>query len=233
MSEELKKRPGGSIPSRPLHFIWIVDCSGSMSGERIHALNYAVREAITVIREAAKDHPECYVLMSTIKFSNGAEWVSAQPTSVDSYKWTDLRTDGVADMGKALEMVAEQLKMPPMDARGLPPVLVLFSSIGPTDDFTAGLKALMDQPWGQKAIRVAIAIGGNADLIPLQKFIGHAERKPLQANNLDAVVKAIKWSSTVVRKTSASRPSSGSSSSSVSDVPIPDPPVLDDGDDVW
>ena len=29
------KRPGGELATRPLHFIWIADCSGSMSGEKI------------------------------------------------------------------------------------------------------------------------------------------------------------------------------------------------------
>lgn len=29
------KRPGGELASRPLHFFWIVDCSGSMYGERL------------------------------------------------------------------------------------------------------------------------------------------------------------------------------------------------------
>ncbi len=233
MSDELK-RPGGPIASRPLHFIWIADCSGSMSGEKIHALNYAVHEALPGMRDAAKDHPESRVLVRAIKFSDGAQWILAQPTPVDDYQWTDLHADGVTDMGKALTMVAEQLKVPPMDARGLPPVLVLLSDGEPTDNFAAGLKALMDQPWGQKAIRIAIAIGGDANLEPLQKFIGHTERKPLQANNPDALVKAIKWSSTVVMKSSAaSRPTSDSSSSPTSAVPIPEPPVLDDGGDVW
>ena len=28
----MAKRPGGELATRPLHFIWIADCSGSMSG---------------------------------------------------------------------------------------------------------------------------------------------------------------------------------------------------------
>ena len=27
----ISKRPGGELASRPLHFIWLADCSGSMS----------------------------------------------------------------------------------------------------------------------------------------------------------------------------------------------------------
>ena len=36
----------------------------------------------------------------------------------------------------------------------------------------------MDLPWGKKAVRVAIAIGEDADHEVLQKFIGHPELKP-------------------------------------------------------
>ena len=56
-------------------------------------------------------------------------------------------------------------------------------------------------------MRIAIAIGEDADLDVLQKFIGHPEIKPLQANNSEALVNYIKWVSTAVLK-SASSPAS-------------------------
>ena len=40
MAEKMK-RPGGELASRPLHFFWIVDCSGSMYGEKIGTVNHA------------------------------------------------------------------------------------------------------------------------------------------------------------------------------------------------
>ena len=42
MAEKMK-RPGGELASRPLHFFWIVDCSGSMYGEKIGAVNHAIQ----------------------------------------------------------------------------------------------------------------------------------------------------------------------------------------------
>ena len=42
MSEVLV-RPGGELASRPLHFFWMVDCSGSMDGEKIGVVNNAYR----------------------------------------------------------------------------------------------------------------------------------------------------------------------------------------------
>lgn len=101
-------------------------------------------------------------------------------------------------MGKALSLLADELQVPPMSARSLPPVIVLVSDGLPTDDFEAGLRALMAQPWGQKAVRLAIAIGQDADHKCLQKFIGNPEIRPLQANNPEALVEYFRMVSTVV-----------------------------------
>ena len=75
-----------------------------------------------------------------------------------------------------------------MSERALPPVLVLVSDGQPTDDFDAGLKALLEQPWGKKAVRIAISIGRDADNEVLQKFIGNTELKPLAANSPEASI---------------------------------------------
>src|ERR1035438_2468096 len=152
------------------------------------------------MRDVADENPNAEVLVRALKFSDGAQWHISQATPVADFKWTDLMAGGVTDLGKALAMVADQLKIPPMTDRALPPVLVLLSDGQPTDDYAGGLRALMDQPWGKKAVRISIAIGGDADHDVLQKFIGHSELKPLYANNPEALVRHIKWVSTAVLK---------------------------------
>ena len=220
------KRPGGELASRPLHFIWIADSSGSMGDDgKIQSLNTAIREAIPHMKKVAEDNPNAQVLVRAVKFSNGAQWHISQPTPVADFAWADLTADGETDMGKGLELVAEQLKMPPMSDRALPPVLVLVSDGQPTDDFEGGLKALMEQPWGKKAVRIAISIGQDADPEVLQKFIGNSELKPLAANSPEALVKHIKWASTAVLK-SASSPAAGAevpAGTDTANVPIPIP----------
>ena len=232
------KLPGGALSTRLLQFIWICDCSGSMSVDgKIQALNNAIGEIIPHMRAAAADNPNAQVLVRAIKFSNGAQWHVPDPTPVESFKWTDLKADGITDLGKALSMVAEQLKSPPMSNRALPPVLVLISDGQPTDDYLNGLRVLMNEPWGEKAIRIAIAIGRDADYEVLQQFIGHSELKPLRANNPEALVNQVKWASTAVLK-AASSPASISKSTSIGSMPVPVPilqPVSSTSnlDDIW
>jgi uncharacterized protein YegL len=188
------------------------------------------------MRQVADENPNAEVLVRALKFSSGAQWHVSQPTPVADFKWTDLQTEGVTDLGRALAMVAEQLRIPPMSDRALPPVLVLISDGQPTDDFNKGLQALMNEPWGKKAVRIAIAIGEDADTEVLQKFIGHPELKPLQANNPEALVRHIKWVSTAVLKSASSPASQAAGLTPGLNVPIPTPPTTagpGSADDVW
>jgi uncharacterized protein YegL len=234
----MSKLPGGALASRPLHFIWVADCSGSMSIDgKIQALNNAIREAIPHMQQVAGENPNAQVMVRALAFSNGARWHISQPVAVSDFRWTDLKAEGVTDMGKALNMLADQLSPDAMPARALPPVLVLISDGQPTDNFDNGLKALLDQPWGKKAVRIAIAIGEDADQDVLQKFIGHPEYKPLQANNAETLVRYIKWASTEVLKSASSPASQTLDAAAVANVPLPAAPdpvtPLDSTDDVW
>ncbi len=231
----LKKRPGGELATRPLHFIWIADCSYSMEGDKIQSLNYAIREAIPAMQSVAADNVNAEVLVRAVKFSNGAKWHVAHATPVDDFKWQDLHVNGMTDMGAAFRLVADQLKMPPMTERGLPPVLVLISDGQPTDDFESGLKELMALPWGKKAVRIGIAIGEDADMEVLQQFIGNKELRPLHAHNAEQLVNYIRWVSTAVLQATSAPPSQVTDNISDNNVPIPPVPTVDphSAADVW
>ncbi len=231
----MPKLPGGALARRPLHFIWMADCSGSMGhGGKIQSLNNAIREALPHMQQAAAENPNAEVMVRAVKFSNGSSWHVARPVPVDQFRWDDLEADGVTDMGQALQLVAAQLDPSVMPQRALPPVLVLISDGKPTDDVSTGLRALMNQPWGTKAVRIAIAIGDDADLSVLQRFIGHPELEPLQANNAESLVKYIKWVSTAVLQSASSPASQTLQTEQRTNVPLPPVPDADlDVDDVW
>lgn len=201
------KRPGGELASRPLHFFWVVDCSGSMYGEKIGTVNHAIQSTIPEMADAARDNPNAQLLIRTLKFSTGASWVTTNPVPVEDFAWDDLDAGGVTDLGKAFDMLAAQLTIPPMTDRALPPVLVLLSDGQPTDDYKQSLDKLLHLPWGKKAVRIAISIGQDADDDVLEQFTGNRELV-LQANNPQALVKMIKWASTAASMVSApaSRP---------------------------
>jgi uncharacterized protein YegL len=191
------------LARRQLHLIIAVDCSGSMQGDKIASLNHAVRSAIPAMQEAAADNPEVGVFVRALSFADGARWLLG-PTPVDQFEWQDLAADGTTQMGRALQLIADELTPTNLPGRQLPPVIVLITDGQPTDPFEPGLKALLASKYGAVSLRVAIAIGSDADLSVLQRFIGHPEFKPLRANNAQDLVDRIKWATSATVKTVSS-----------------------------
>ena len=196
------KRPGGALASRPLHFFWVVDCSGSMYGEKIGAVNNAIQSVIPDMRDAAESNPNASLLIRTLEFSSGASWKTSNPVPVEDFIWEELEAEGVTDMGKAFELLSEQLAIPPMPERALPPVIVLLSDGQPTDNYKKSLDKLLHLPWGKKAVKIAIAIGQDADEDVLLEFAGNKELV-LNANNADVLTRLIKWASTQASEVSS------------------------------
>nr|WP_234364885.1 tellurium resistance protein [Streptomyces himastatinicus] len=224
--------PGGPMANRPVHFIWLLDCSYSMQGEKIARLNYAIREAIPEMRSVAHDNPAAQLLLRTLTFSTTAQWHHKNPVPVDDFTWQDVQVDGMTNLGEALDLVSRELQTPPMPQRALKPVLALVSDGVPTDDWKAGLKAIDATPWGRKAVRVAIAIGEDADRNVLQEFLGNPELRPLDANSPKQLAAAIRWASTAAVK-AASQPVAASSDTLSKPLPYAPPVLDDDDDDVW
>ena len=166
-------------------------------------------------------------------FGTGSRWMTPNPIKVDQFTWTDVTISGITDMGAAMKMMARELSVDNMPDRGLPPVIVLVSDGQPTDDFKSGLQELFAQPWGKRAVRMAIGIGDDADLDVLRQFIAHPEIEPLTAHNSGDLVQYIKYMSTVVLKSASSPASQPVDSTMTGAPPPPPPPPAVDDDQVW
>jgi len=198
----MSDQPGGPIPNQPLRFYWVLDVSGSMWGAKIGALNHAVREALPAMRQAAADNAHAGVEVRVMAFGTGARWLTSAAVPLASFSWSDVGVDGLTDMGAAMQALAADLAAGNMPDRALPPVIVLVSDGQPTDDFAGGLRALMDEPWGSKAVRVAVAIG-DADHDVLRRFVGDPAIEVLTARNPQDLVAYVRWASTEVLRAAA------------------------------
>ena len=75
-------------------------------------------------------------------------------------------------------------------------MIVLLTDGYPTDDWKRPLEKLLKMPWGKKAVKVAIAIGKDAERSVLEAFTGNPEAV-LDAGNPEVLTHFIKWASTV------------------------------------
>ena len=90
------------------------------------------------------------------------------------------------------------------------PAIILLSDGGPTDDFQGGLKVLKENSWFKNAIKVAIAIGDDADEDVLKDFTGSSEAV-IKVHNIDAL-------KTMIRVIAVTSSQIGSKSSSAGDA---------------
>jgi len=184
-----------AIARRQLQVMFALDCSGSMQGDRMASLNYAMRTALPELSEVAGENPEIDVRVRVLRFADQAEW-QGDATSAGDFVWQDLAAGGETNMGAAMRLLGRALSPEEMQGRQLPPVIVLASDGLPTDDFDDALAEFFGSPFADSAVRVAIAIGTDADTEALDRFIRHPTARPLRASNATELVNRIKWATT-------------------------------------
>ncbi len=169
--------PGGGVARRPLHFIVMADCSGSMKGEKMQALNYALRSMLPHLVDWERDQLQAQLLIRILAFASAPNWYVPDPVPVSelSAHWRNLEyvPMGRTNMGPAFRAVAEALGPERLERRALRPAILLITDGLPTDPpggFEQGLAALLEIPAGRSALRLAVAIGRDASSEPLDRF---------------------------------------------------------------
>lgn len=193
-------RLGGAVERRPLHFIWMLDTSGSMmNGGRIQALNTAIEETLPQLREDSLDHPQAQLFIRTLTFADQPAWLHGTPVPVEQFRWQRVQAvhQGLTELGAAIMELVPVMRDLARVGRGFAPVLVLVSDGKPTHALgpTVGeaMHALLAEPWGAASVRAAVGIGEDADMAALSEFIAHADREPLRASNQTDLVTMIQW----------------------------------------
>ena len=233
MSEE-DLDPLGSVARSTLHFFWMADCSGSMRTQgKIQALNNAIHECIPATKSANDTNAFADMMVRAIKFSSGAQWHVGEATPVDDFLWSDLEAGGVTDLGAAIKLLSSELVPEKMGRRALPPVIVLLSDGSPTDDWEKELQNFNQTGWGRpgRTVRIAIAIGRDANKEILAKFTGN-EESVFEANDAQRLADLIKWASVTLSKYASSGASKvGDETTGATQLPPPPPIPDDDSDD--
>ena len=179
------------IARRKMILFFLIDTSGSMSGKKIQSVNDAIENVLPIIGEISDENPDAEINIAAMKFSTGVDWVYNEPKEAKDFIWQPVSPEALTSLGEACRELSRKLSrsngfMPTSTGSGYyAPAIILLSDGGPTDDFQGGLKVLKENSWFKNAIKVAIAIGDDADEDVLKEFLINRREEVAKVTNLD------------------------------------------------
>ncbi len=182
------------VPRRTMTLFFMIDTSGSMLGSKIGAVNDAVVNVLPMLNDISETNPDAEIKVAALEFSNGVSWLYDEPKLASDFIWQDVTASGLTSLGEACSELSSKLSRNGFmkSASGsFAPAIILLSDGGPTDNFEAGLDKLKNNNWFKAAIKVAIAIGDDADMDVLTKFTGTNEAV-FTVHNIDALKQIIR-----------------------------------------
>lgn len=211
-----------SVPRRTMTLFFVIDTSGSMDGNKIGAVNDAVVNVLPMLDEISQTNPDAEIKVAALEFSSGTQWLYTEPKLASEFVWQDVKAGGLTSLGAACVELNNKLSrngFMQAASGSFAPAIILLSDGGPTDDFQGGLSKLKSNNWYKAAIKVAIAIGDDADKDVLKDFTGSSEAV-FTVHNIEALKQIIR----VVAVTSSQI---GSKSSTAGDVTKQDQVIKD------
>lgn len=206
---------GDGVARQELNLLFVIDNSTSMEGEKIGAVNNAIRDVMSIMPEIQEDTSDAVIKISALKFSENAKWIYSEPKNVSDFKWNDLTVEGGTNLSAAYDELAKWLRkksncgqMP--DIGGVAPIIILMTDGEPTSfDWADHLAELKKKGWFKVALKYALAIGVDNDeaMDVLVKFTGNRETvlKVYTAEALRKVIKVIAVTASKVKSNSSSK----------------------------
>lgn len=185
-------------PRRDLHVFYVLDTSGSMTGEPIAALNGAMTETTEILRQMAKSNADALVKIAVLEFNSGCRWIQPLgPELLEDFIWQDLQAGGLTDMGMALKELDSKLSknefLSSMTGAYLP-VIVFMTDGYATDDYKKALEQIRQNKWFVRGTKIGFAIGAEADSAMIAQITGSYE-SVVQTDDLELFARLLKFAS--------------------------------------
>ena len=201
------------IARKKLTLFYLIDTSGSMRGDKIGTVNSVMEEVIPELRDLGGSDSE--IMFQAMTFDDYVKWVYDKPVSIEDVSWVRLSTGGTTNLKAALVELNSKLSQKEFmssPSLSFAPVIFLLSDGCPNYDYKEGLDKISGNKWFKYALKVAVAIGRDADDDTLAEFTGNVETV-VHVNNgkaLKNMIRAITVTSSQIGSKSSSIDPNGS-----------------------
>jgi uncharacterized protein YegL len=231
-----------AVPRKTMVLFFIIDTSGSMSGDKIGKVNAAIDELVPEIRDISSSNADAQIKIAALQFDSGCRWItSSGPIDTESFRWNYINASGVTDFGAACKELNLKLSIKEFlnEASGaFAPAIILLSDGEPTDNWKSELDELKTNNWFKYAIKVALAVGHDANHDVLEQFTDTSEAV-LEVNNGAMLKKMIKFVSIRASKVASKSTQAGSETETKQEQlnddlkEIAEENAADNSDDEW
>lgn len=188
------------LKKRAMVVFFIIDISGSMKGNRIQAVNDAIRNLIPELKKREASNTNAEIRVAIMEFSSDANWRTTEPVPVSSFNYNEITyVGGGTNFGKAFAALNKKLSRNEFlksSAGSYTPLIILMTDGKPSDLalYKEELDILKQNSWFQYATKAGIAIEEGA-LSPecrkvLLEFTSN-ESMVLLASNTNVLAKQI------------------------------------------
>ena len=169
VTQPIEQTPGidtiaTELKKRAMVVFFVIDISGSMKGNRIQAVNDAIRNLIPELKKREASNTNAEIRVAILEFSSNANWRTTEPIPVSSFIYNEITyVGGGTNFGKAFSALNQKLSRNEFlksSAGSYTPLIILMTDGKPSDValYKEELNILKQNSWFQYATKAGIAI---------------------------------------------------------------------------
>lgn len=178
--------------------IFVVDCSKTMSGDRIGAVNAAMEQLKYKLTEIKNDN-SLDLRIAILSFASSAKW-ELELTPIEEVSLDTIHTrPGLTEYGAAFHELNKVLRKESyMKHTGkiAPPAIMFLTDGEPEDDYQADLDELLKNGWFTNASRSAVllgdAINNSSAKDAVSKFVNDSDADIVTAEDSTVIIQKIR-----------------------------------------
>ena len=178
--------------------IFVIDCSKTMSGDRIGAVNAAMQELKYKLTEIKKDN-NLDLKIAIMSFASSAKW-ELELTPIEEVSLDTIHTrPGLTEYGAAFHELNKVLRREAYmkhTGKTAPPAIMFLTDGEPEDDYQADLEELLKNGWFANASRSAVLLGDAINNISAKnavcQFVNNADADIVTAEDSTVIIQKIR-----------------------------------------
>lgn len=162
-------------PKRPLDLFFLIDTSEGMNGIYKAELNLLLEDIYDFVIEFSKWNQDCACHIDWMTYGDIPHWYTEDgPEVIEDFQWDEIKPKGIANPGKAFELLNIRLKKY-VDKNSYAPFIFMISASKTNVGYNQALAVLKENYVFQKSIKIGIPLGLNPNEEMLTQFTGTGE----------------------------------------------------------